>query len=118
MIDAELNKLIAEKVMGWCKIHCLPGGNQLYGAQPDDYDLYPSNPRLSEVPNYANDIEHAWQVVEKLCERWPDVGVSRTENGWGCSWGMDGAGWQWIEAETVTRAICLAAVAAVGVEVD
>lgn len=66
----ELDKLIAEKVMGWTEVEIVQvvsGGPQLQGVKhgtiASQHTSY--KPKLT-IPKYSTDIAAAWEVVEKL----------------------------------------------------
>lgn len=71
-VGRELDRLVAEKVMGWVwkeQIGALPGcAKSKWLFNPDD--------RIQDIPAYSTDIAAAWQVVESLWRRNLDVGVS------------------------------------------
>jgi len=129
MTNREFDALVAEMVMGWkwatcVKVSCLfppelyqstvldhpalwkegKTGKPDYEAIQIQYGGY-----IIPVPDYSTDIAKAWEVVEKIKDQWPDFGITWTGNKWSVSWGMDGHGWQWVEDESITKAICLAA---------
>lgn len=111
----ELDKLIAERVLGWVTL--LPGSNTQVGL----------------FSPYSTDIAAAWQVVEKLVDMGYVVSIC---------WGPGGDGQRYASiqmqldialaadlafrnprdmdavAETVPLAICLAALKAFNVEVE
>lgn len=66
--------------------------------------------RLEPEP-YSTDLSAAWEVVEKMAKKWPDFGISKSNQGskWCVSWGFDGHGWEYADAETAPLAICKAA---------
>ena len=65
----DLDRFIAEKVMGWTDIGCFPSGNVLYGCPPDDYNLdFPTNKHKMHVPKYSHNISSAFEVVERMRE--------------------------------------------------
>lgn len=121
----ELDALIAEKVMGITPdlkciacgstnllIHWLTGNN-MYGDCTKNMDYKRT---FIKLPNYSTDISDAWLVVEKM-GAYNDssfslsVGLSYTE--W-CACFMGHKAW----SDSAPHAICLAALKAVGVEVE
>lgn len=105
----ELDKLIAEKVMGWTDVeesHPVSGGPVLQGIRAGEIPSKHTGYRPKFViPKYSSEIEHAWQVVEKL----RDDNFSIEENGthWKARFGT-----HWRGAENAPHAICLAALEA------
>lgn len=102
MTDRELDALVAEKVF-----------NQKYKVA------------IWEMPYYSRDIAAAWEVVEKIIELYPDLPFGVEYSFCGTS-----EGYKWYAelnpepdfgpkymADTAPKAICLAALKAVGVEV-
>lgn len=78
----DLNRFIAEKVMGWTDVKFNPGGNMLTGQPDDDYNRdYQTNKHRTYVPKYSTDITHAFEVVERMRD------LRYTLN---CSWPHDG----------------------------
>lgn len=125
MTDEQIIELLATKVMGWCK-------HQLHPDLPDwyllDKDLFRFKMRGDWNPLVK--IDDAWMVVEKL-GRWHGFNFMimyecwtwRVGNPlfWTVGWfeeGYEGPESRCsAESETVTRAICLAALKAHGIEV-
>lgn len=129
----ELDLLIAEKVMGWTWVtedaeepQYLPWlispkvGTAFRGV------WYPKTGVASGLPAYSTEISAAWQVVEKLDALGFYVTVDRLGHDprfWRAethTWDADEGGRvgdNWHDAETAPHAICLAALAAVGVEI-
>ena len=125
MTDNELNALIAEKVMGRENVRDLGGrivydSPVMFNAKTGKISFAPT-----EVPDYANDIAAAWQVALKVGsmpgytvtihvgdEVWIEKAVE-TDNG-----NDHLVTWQEVArvgtAEGDARAICLAALEAVG----
>jgi hypothetical protein len=103
MSPRERDALVAVNVMGWEVVRGT--------VVPPGYESW-SKP---EVPSYTTDISAAWEVVEKMDE-WI---VQRARDGdywvtvrFGESWYLSG----WVKS--APEAICLAALKAVGVDVD
>jgi hypothetical protein len=121
MTNRELDALVAEKVMGWtwhdtmlCWYPSTPGATLNDTRSKQDWQP-------------STDISAAWEVVEKstsFCEvsRWIDEATGKIEYVCGITIGHkpDPSGDQpsVAIADTAPRAICLAALKAVGVEVD
>lgn len=100
MTDNELNALVAKRVM------------DAYNVREFSGEWTQVDPGLYQLPDYANDIAAAWQVVEKLPYY---VEISKTSDGrYFCKVNPMEATAQ---ADTAPRAICLAALDAVGVRV-
>lgn len=51
----ELDAIVAEKVMGWCR-----------GSEASSGEWQRHDGMLAELPKFSTDIAAAWQVVEKL----------------------------------------------------
>lgn len=130
MSDRELDALVSENVIG----------NSLFTEGDDweygNFDGFTNQKRCVHcgftnhngntyfhecaVPHYSTDIHTAWSVVEKLNSMFTNVAVCH-DNGWGVRlWniGSDGAesGSVQASADTAPRAICLAALKALGIE--
>lgn len=101
----ELDKLIAEKVMGW---------NFSDAAQawypPNLHPL--SNVLGHAIPSYSTDIVAAWKVVERLIKDGHACDVLY-DHGWSCHSDLRG---RREYGETAPHAICLAALAIVDQE--
>ena len=118
MTDRELDALVAEKVTGWKKITCLTGGNQPHGEPDDDYNRdWPMNPHREPIPEYSTDLAAAWGVVGRIGG---EFYLRRTASGHyeAIFYPTPGGVNRYCTAETTPRAICLAALRAVGVEVS
>lgn len=108
----DLDALVAEKVMGW-KYYPASAGTMQPINPP--YWINPDRQSLDAIedwpPSYSTDIDAAWEVVEKL------AGTFRLEyekySDWDCELGLGSA-----HAKTAPLAICLAALKAVGCEVE
>lgn len=84
MTDSELNALVAEKVMGWKRAGADDYTSPKHGPLFDDWENKGSHKRLESpdgtivylcgcggsrggnIPDYCNDIAAAWRVVECL----------------------------------------------------
>lgn len=119
--NTELDTLIAEKVMNFKKAYTPTGYNQQW--------VMPSRNESSEhrkhFPNRyggfspSTKIEDAWMVVDKMISTGfeiSDAGYSRQTKKWDFTFG-NGCSFSGPLCDTVTRAICLSALAAIGVEV-
>lgn len=108
----ELDALVAEKVMGRCghtlrrvqdHHQCQKCGEEFWGlAWHKGYCAFPS---------FSTDIAAAWNVVERLKDRY--FLLQYYGDGWDCQIGGTSR-----TGNTVPLAICLAALKAVGVEVE
>lgn len=122
----ELDALVAEKVMGWKWCENDIGKESLQPPSEEYAFLSPNHPVFwadekgytKIMPHYSTNIADAWKVVEKMRENfWVQVDVgdiilcSMGEYGFVCSTIQ-------AEAETAPLAICLAALKAMGVEVN
>lgn len=69
----DLDKIIAEKVMGWTNCHEVDSahaGTLLQGVKPGEIpSIYTGAVRETYVPNYSTKIEAAWEVVEMFKEK-------------------------------------------------
>jgi hypothetical protein len=76
------------------------------------------------LPKYSTDIKDAWQVVEKLRDRYVYIDLTNNDDLYCCE--LMEQDWEnesryftyYADAETAPLAICLAALKAVGVEVE
>lgn len=131
MTDNELNAMVAEKVMGhtiqW--VNGVPFLSYKKGTAPGSPYVLSDGTELHSVPNFCNDIAAAWQGALKIASMWgygvtihigDEVVIERTmEAKAGNSHIIT---WQDVArvgtAQGDARAICLAALQAVGVEVE
>lgn len=122
MNKQEINRLVAEKVMGWEYQDC-NGDELLLPADGDASRLqFVKKPnRHAFVKDYSTDIRDAWLVFERF-----DFFHIERVTGYGefykvtLSVAQEDGTYQEIEAiaETAPLAICLAALKSVGVEVE
>jgi hypothetical protein len=139
MSDRELDALVAEEVMEWRWRAFKSDRNAPKWAKdiypPDAIELEwpdePGAPPLAELPylrsahyldmpHYSSDIAAAWQVVEKMRENW-FIAISTTiEGGWMVIIRRHGYSntLEVTSIDSAPRAICLAVLKALGVEVD
>lgn len=106
----ELDRLIAEKVMGWVE------SGRCWSGEDEAFLYYVNTPDLVDSGELANawapsvDIECAWRVAEKLrfcvvpLEVYDSEAASESHGAWAA--GVDG---QSVIADTAPLAICLAA---------
>lgn len=126
MNNRDIDKLIAEKVMGWTEIRESGfTGFDFVGLDPKHK---PTDWYL--IPHYSTAISAAWQVVEKLEEMdfWAQLRTpfdkGAADSFYWCGFtprlttGWNGRPDHWTNAPTITMAICLAALKCVGVEVE
>jgi hypothetical protein len=106
----ELDRLVAEKVMGW-KVE--------YGELGHEH--FTENGEIKFLPFYSTNISDAWQVVEKLklefiCKV---IGLTNDHKDWFCSFTPIGLGayGNAAYAETAPLAICLSSLKVKGVEI-
>jgi len=112
MAPEEINKAVAERVMGWT----IQDSRQLYYYEPA---------MLITDFNPAERIDHAWMVVEKMKDKYHWVIKSPFEKGDTYMAGLTPlgvTGWNGRpdfmgQADTAPMAICLAALEAVGGEI-
>lgn len=118
----ELDALIAEKIMGWTKNITLDFYPTYYPSRPAQMNI------LGHIiPSYSTDIAAAWKVVEKLqsynpfwessdaflgFELSPSIGINGKHN-WYCNFGDSTKGKY---ADTVSHAICLAALKIIAID--
>jgi len=117
----ELNVLIAEKILGHIVSRNKRGGWSL--GEPEYHDEYGAMELQNPLPNYLYDIQAAWSVAERLASKGAAVRVSNKSQ-------MNDYWWCYIEiykddqpisisqGNTISEAICLAAIQTVGVEVN
>jgi len=109
MTDRQLDALIAEKVMGWTDFVPKENSPQFdVTATPPKWDCM----RYQRVPDYSTSIAAAWEVVEKF----PRFEIVGSENRWAVLFDRE-SDIDYVIDESVTKAICLAALKAKGVEV-
>lgn len=104
----ELDRLVAEKVMGWEPVS---SGLRMRGSPPDLWLCKGGRRRVMRAWNPSTNIAQAWEVVERCRSLGHRVTLQ-----------LDGAWRVWIngglpsEDDTAPLAICFAALAAVGGE--
>ncbi|TCJ98221.1 UNVERIFIED_ORG: hypothetical protein BDK47_1187 [Anoxybacillus amylolyticus] len=110
MDSRAIDRLVAEKVMGWVQ-----------GEYAKDKWYYKKNEQIQGMAKFINDwnpstnIADAWQVVEKF----EIVEINRIMDGYSCEITLfDPFRIRRGEAKTAPLAICLAALKAVGVDVE
>lgn len=117
----ELDALVAEKVMGWQWQQWAPNPEQPHLAPPGYGRPHPDHWWLGRsifelVPHYSTDIADAWLIVEHLHGR---VVIDHwSGNQYKVMIYIPSSGSPSVEAsaDTAPLALCLAALAAVGVE--
>ena len=114
MTDRELNALVAERVMG-------------LRVDPDDCGctdcILGETLNSLTLPDYCNDIAAAWSVVDKMeslyyeCEVYQGSAFCERQAKF---WKSDNQGdsLSYATSESLPRAICLAALKAVGVDIS
>jgi hypothetical protein len=131
----ELDALVAEKVMGWGWVRTMGGdihNEHIWLMPPEEARRYLPDFRLMkppvewreqwrrDLPHYSTDIAKAWLVVEKMREQaWRlDIGsYYQDHHGWSACFDNYSTYFR-SDAPTAPRAICLAALKAVGVDVS
>lgn len=125
----EIDRLVAEKVMRW-RLKSFAGGGGGFVAWVDDDGKivkYENDCTLHAHPiafwKPTTNITDAWQVVEKIIEQFGSYSLTKIKDG-----GHYCEVLYWnrgafdiiaeVEAETAPLAICLAALKAVGVEME
>jgi hypothetical protein len=127
MTDREIDALIAKKVMGWTKVKTDdpklgPNFVMAYGVPPtyaEQIALQGTGEGRNHVPRYTTSMAAAWQVVEKLnCHIVLTVDPADIKPRYAVVY-LEGRKLRNGDAqgETMPRAICLAALRRVGVEV-
>ena len=146
MNDRDLDALVAEKVMGWTRAGAdygirpghrkskdYPGTiiNDFGSKGPHDFLCFPGYQdkyiafcgceHTADLPDYSTDISSAWLVVEKIRERYAIeiYAFPAAYPGWKIRLPLDIDAALVVAArdESLPRAICLAALKSVGVEV-
>ena len=116
MTDQELNILVAETVMGWHQVDDFTADDNEFLVQPeDDYVIVSDRTHHCFAWSPAEEISDAWEIAER-------EGITIERDGlrgnWGvCVWNAEHIHWYRAEDESVTRAICFAALKAKGVDV-
>lgn len=118
----ELDKLIAEKIMGWTELEFknpqYAGSVELYGAKPGERaSPYTGAKAKYVVPKYSTDISAAWEVVEKLKWAEPEISWSDEQHCWHAMFRKGRSSGVSSGADTAPLAICLAALKTHGIEV-
>jgi hypothetical protein len=113
----EIDRLVATKVMGW-KIYADSAGYKFWSINEDDRSRI-----IYSVTSFepTKDIADAWQVVEKLIDEGYDINVYNHNKEFNVEINIeedDKHLWFYGEADSAPLAICLAALKAVGVEVE
>jgi hypothetical protein len=123
--DRELDALVAEKVMGWrwLKDDERPGRWLQYGTSPGRSPATGSEQvvwgMMNRLPLYSTSIADAWQVVEKMRAMGKEAELFWTDQGCEVFFARESSiheGYGF--TTTMPRAICRAALKAVGVEVE
>lgn len=113
----ELDKLVAEKVMGFTPIKDDDGTIICFVDEPNETEYFSSDDECEFSP--STDIRDAWEVVDKFSY---SLQLTQSHGYWTCTMvykiNERGVG-QYISAEAkiAPLAICLAALKAVGIEV-
>lgn len=120
MDNREIDKLIAEKVMGWRVFKTTEEWQKAGSPTGQKITVLDQTPKF-EIPHYSTDIAAAWQVVEKMHSDGNHVQVWRNKNNnfWRASMRFEHGKWgkYFTQANTAPLAICLAALKAIGVTV-
>lgn len=111
----ELNALVAGEYMGWTHVEVT---GIAHGNPPQQCPNTPQFQHHHPVPNYSRSISYAWSVVEKMAELFQVPSVGSETNGWVCQIVVHGKGLICGNAPTAPIAICLCALAYVGIEVE
>lgn len=109
MENHEIDKLIAEKVMGW-EVQCFPNLGTCEAITDDEILM------IGEDFAPSTQIEDAWRVVDAWFSSYGTFELNSYENTvkcWVCQFGNHG----YVTADSAPLAISLAALKAVGVEV-
>ena len=123
MTDRELDALIAEKVMGWRDI--ATDGVSVYGHLPPGTEPHLNVTRAGNgfyhIKRYSTSIADAWEVVERMRELSFVLTLSwQSRNSEWCAHWFYPADRTHKAAfhKSAPRAICLAALKTIGVDVD
>ena len=113
MNDDELDVLVAEKIMGWTNVHGMDGGLMIRSGTP------PGEGGAKLLPGYSLHIGDAWLVVEEMGRRGYRVEMADRGHGlWLVGFGrISESGFPGHQSKPAARALCLAALRALGVEV-
>lgn len=111
----ELDALVAEKVMGWKRLYRVDWHGMDWMWDKKQGALYPE---IQTTPQYSTSIEAAWEVVGKFTffYLWRDGKL--LDGQWECKLTEKDEREFYVVAPTAPHAICLAALRAVGVDVD
>lgn len=106
MDNHEIDKLVAEKVLGWTKP---PGTSVLkpMWVAPPMGTVYP------ELPKFSESIQDAWLIVEKLKEKYLFRLTQSLEGKWWADFND-----KRVYHDSAPMSICMAALKAVGVDVN
>ena len=120
-VGRELDRLVAEKVMGWSvdasRIYCYPPGR----IQCPDASRCPFIDR--KPPAYSTDAGAAWEIVQKLVRDGFASDISEYRTGAVVGFAppdkRDGPDckYKYVHGSTISHAICLSALLAVGVDI-
>lgn len=125
----DLDKLIAEKVMGWTEIeevkHLHLSVPQIVGIKPNELPSpYTGHRQKYSVPEFSTDIGAAWEVVNEMTNRNYFFLVSNSaisggliklgENKIFASFGRKNEPVEHTVGESAPHAICLAALKSIG----
>lgn len=117
--DRELDARVAEKVMGWTDVRPIIGRRDERGQIHNEFVPHATMPDGQRIvlPNFSASIADAWTVVEKMAERRTEVCLTYTDDRRATVIFalMEPVGIA--EDDTIARAICLAALRAVGEDV-
>jgi hypothetical protein len=112
----EIDKLVAEKVMGWTFV----SESNVWGEVTLSHwiDAKGKSQASFLLPHYSEDIKAAWLVVEKMQVTHNVTIQNIGATGYSCEFTIKYGGFHIAVAETVPLAICLAALHCFDVEVD
>ena len=112
MTERERDALVAERVMGWSRVH----GNEWLNS---------AGKLMIRPGRFSTDIAAAWQVVERMHKNYWVASVSNPlpddnegEGDWVSASFFDGMGIFDARMDTAPAAICLAALRACGVDIE
>lgn len=117
MDNQQINKLVAEKIMGWETRKRYEINKQIHEYAFQNIN-HPDRIIWLELPKFSTNINDAWLIIKALEEKmffaelivWADQNECTFEE-------LDNSSKFWAEAKTIEMAICLAALKSVGVEV-
>lgn len=105
MTSHDIERLIAIEFWGWqeTKSPYLFVGND--------------GKRIDVRNTFTKDIAFAWQIAERMKDTWSDFAISKEGDAWNVFWGLGGASWENVSADTVEMALCLASLQSIDIDI-